>query len=88
MKSAAFSEEREWRLAIPGYPAGLKPSFRVAIGGIIPYVALRFDFGSIAEVVIGPTVDRDRGRIAVEALLKASGIAQVTISTSGIPFMG
>lgn len=63
--------------------------FRESNGLIIPYTELRIPIDAIEEIIIGPTQDVERMKLAIEMLLKTNGIYRdIKIKESKIPYRG
>lgn len=63
--------------------------FRESNGLIIPYTELRIPIDAIEEIIIGPTQDAERMKLAIEMLLKTNGIYRdIKIKKSKIPYRG
>ena len=63
--------------------------FRESNGLIIPYTELRIPIDTIEEIIIGPTQDAERMKLAIEMLLKTNGIYRdIKIKESKIPYRG
>lgn len=85
-KSAAYAEEKEWRLLHYPYPQESgnnfgksisKPQFFVSGRTLIPFVALSFDENQseppISEVVFGPSNPLKENRLSVKLLFEKHG---------------
>ena len=89
IKDPGFREEKEWRLlSIELDPA--KPRFRVnETGMLIPYVEIPWPTSSLREIKLGPGINTELRKTAVQELLfrsLKSDAMQVKITTSEIPF--
>lgn len=63
--------------------------FRESNGLIIPYTELKIPIDAIEEIIIGPTQDVERMKLAIEMLLKTNGIYRdIKIKESKIPYRG
>jgi len=101
LKNASFEEEAEYRIvALCNRPSVMKGvdarpakeiKFRArADGQVIPYIALYEGLKirlPIKSIIIGPHVNRDSQRAAVEILLEKYGL-DVPIRISEVPFRG
>jgi hypothetical protein len=82
IKNAAFAAEQEWRLVIATDQH--RPSFRTGSLGVIPYIALSYPLGAIAEVVVGPGPEQTLREQGVRLLVGND----VAVRSSGAPFRG
>jgi len=92
-KVAAFREEAEWRLiAIPHKGAERQISFRPARGVLVPYVPIDLceegELIALSSVVLGPTVEPERGEHGARMLLSRYGYDPQIVRRSTIPFRG
>jgi hypothetical protein len=75
LKNPGFEEEREWRLVVPfDEMYSVAPdSFRASRFGISPFIELQTTnrLLPLAEIYMGPRVERDRGIVALVELLRA-----------------
>lgn len=63
--------------------------FRESNGLIIPYTELRIPIDAVEEIIIGPTQDAERMKLAIEMLLKTNGIYRdIKIKESKVPYRG
>lgn len=88
IKSAAFMEEREWRLISTTPLQNRQLKFRPGASMIIPYH--EFDLGKetanyISSVTLGPTPHQELAKAATNAVLSCSH-ANVRVTCSKIPF--
>lgn len=89
IKDAAFSEEKEWRLAAMRYahPPGDSDDVvhhRAGRLGITPYVKVPFERTALREICIGPGPYPDLRQQGVESLLASHGFEEVTVTLSGV----
>jgi Protein of unknown function (DUF2971) len=71
VKSAAFSEEREWRLILVGRPEKL--NFRAEPIGVVPYTSIPVGSGIVRNVVVGPGPHMELRQRGVGRLLNRLG---------------
>jgi len=92
LKHPSFAEEREWRLISSPVLLDLRPPalFRSGKSMVVPY--REFDLVGVdgrmrlADLCIGPTPHTELSRLSVEHLLVASGVENVSVRGSAVPY--
>gem|GEM_PF-6059788 len=86
IKNPAFRDEAEWRFI---FRSGEGVKFRVTPLGPVPYIEFEIPgergVTALREVMVGPTLDKDRAKYALEAYLKSLGRTDVAVTCSEVP---
>ncbi|MFD5408588.1 DUF2971 domain-containing protein [Streptomyces nojiriensis] len=82
VKNPAFTEEQEWRLAIPerGFPNDVR--FRTGSVGVIPYRQVNFPRDAVAKVIVGPGQNPTERIKGIRQLLDYNGMVNVSVEPS------
>lgn len=96
-KSAAFSEEQEWRLSFQRVRKPMRhQQFRVSGSMLVPYIEAELNKGSknltlvegeyIKEIIVGPSAHKDLNIEAVRQFLNSIGLTDVPVTASEAPY--
>lgn len=87
-KNEGFHEEAEWRIVAKEPRERVK--FRASSSYLAPYVELELlsdaARSALREVIIGPNPNQKRCQMSIEMLLDSSGLANVDVKSSLLPF--
>jgi hypothetical protein len=89
LKSAAFDDEREWRMIKCTPVNGTTEQFRPSKGLPLPYwpIVLKSPDVPITGIMVGPGANQERKQKAIERFVAKHGLAHVEVTRSQIPVL-
>jgi hypothetical protein len=88
-KSAAFDDEREWRIIILGPLDSTNERFRASKGLALPYFPIEIKTPDlpITGIMVGPGPNQERKQWAIERFVTKHGLGHIKVTRSEIPVL-
>lgn len=89
VKKDSYEHEREFRMKVQDFE---KFHFRTSNGLIVPFVEKKIPLNAISEIMVGPTLDFERSKLAIQMTLMSKlgmdYLSKINITKSEIAYRG